>query len=127
MKRGRKRRRRSSEDSEDSDSEWEECGSEEHARQLKRASLTAGCFPNLDVTRGYISVRNFHQFFPDAVPDTRDNNNNNNDNDNDNDDTLQRPPELNVSDLMPVTYNDYITQTIQASLVNTRSFTRSST
>ena len=75
-----------------------------------------GCFPNLDVTSGYIAVRNFHQFFPNAISETENGNESS---------VPEMPPELDVSELMPITYKDYIMQTIQDSLVKIFGFVSS--
>lgn len=84
--------------------------------QHKKASLMPGCFPNLDVTSGYIAVRNFHQLFPNAI--SASNNEDNDEDNNENESCVpEMPPELDVSELMPITYKDYIMETIQDSLV----------
>ena len=87
--------------------------------QHKKASLMPGCFPNLDVTSGYIAVRNFHQLFPNVI--SASNNENNDEGNNENESCVpEMPPELDVSEFMPITYKDYIMQTIQDSLVKKR-------
>ena len=87
----------------------------------KRAPLTPGCFPNTDVSRGYIAVKDFHRFFPGAVPECCNNGSSNREESKGRSESessvLQVPPELDISELRPITYKDYITQTIQESLV----------
>lgn len=100
--------------------EDEQENGEAHPPQHKKASLLPGCFPSLDVTRDYISVKDFHKFFPNAIPENEGEKEGEEGEGYDRNRIPEIPPELDISDLKPVTYNDFITQTIQDSIVHHR-------